>query len=169
MEDLLYFITLKLRSSGAKVPLIQASRLAFREFDGFYVRMCQGIVRARFKPNPKHHPKGLAFLDFAGTRFPGRPPGHYLTDPHIHAVLLIHPATEDRFQRFRARIDQLVLKWPGIHSIRMDRFDPAKCTLSKLITYCGKLEPRTGFGEWRLYPAESPAGRLTMSSQLPDG
>ncbi len=156
-EKFLYFVTLKL-SYGYKSNSIHLGDPVFKQFNGFYHRLCMSILETK----PTHHrdrwPIAFAFLDVDGTKTAPYVPDWCLSGFHIHAILMIHPSTKKRCDAFirSGKIEGYAKKWQGVSAIEMQPYDPEKGTVENLISYSSKFVSRGHDDHWRAYPEMSP-------------
>jgi hypothetical protein len=137
-----------------------------REFERLYQRVCRLLVNNHDRPTKRHLlPFCVAWLDDPGTRpdkHGSRPPGqaaffaHPAAAPHVHALMIVHPALAERFLEVR---DQLPEVWCGIQSRRGAGDRPVYLNRS--------LDLHTGYFDlYRRLLEDRPANRELIRVQL---
>ena len=156
-EQYSYFVTLKL-GYGYKGNSSSLGYPAFKQFNGFYHRLCMAILETKPTYHKDRWPIAFAFLDVDGTKVAPYVPNWCLSGFHIHTVLMIHPSTKERCDAFisSGKIEEFAKKWQGVSDIEMEPYDPKKGTVENLISYSSKFVSRGHNDCWKIYPETSP-------------
>jgi hypothetical protein len=106
-----------------------------RAFQSWYCKVCRSIIGNSWQRQMPQQPLTLFVLDADGSRN-FRVSWSTATNIHVHGLMLFHPnapAPSDL-----AELEQLGSRVSNVDAVQLRRFDPDKCSLYKLTTYCTK-------------------------------
>lgn len=161
-KDNLHFIGMTFRNSMTRSTMNSTNPFDpyFDQFKEIYLKICRRVLGKRFTRKQRLQPLIFAFIDDEGTRnhVPIRYPFQNL---HLHVVMLLPYWDFNQQNLFQEIIDdeRLFSTWnPNITSFDIRNYDPAKQTVSGMISYAAKgylqsqhLERQFG-SMWQRYP-----------------
>ena len=139
-EEHIFFVTMKMAKSWQLNGDIGA-RAIWRQFDRFYIGACREAMGNRFKYYPDRQPFAYAFIDIAGSRDATLRLNRdrIYCDPHIHAIIMVHPKYLQEFHRVFDRLDRGgSLEGNAGAKFKISAYDQRRSSLSDLISYSRK-------------------------------
>jgi len=136
----LYLVTMLFRSGmgaahDSKSP-IQNGYLFDSIYKGWYLSVCKKLLGPRFQKKPIRQPFSMAFLDVEGSRH--HQAASVFQTPHIHALLLIPPASADRFRQLTKSGILTMSEDPRISTIDVQPFRDQGRSANPMMTYAAK-------------------------------
>ncbi len=121
-------------------------------YKGWYLSVCQKLLGSKFHKKPIRQPFSMAFLDVEGSRH--HQAASVFQTPHIHALLLIPPASADLFRQLTKSGILKVTEDARISTIDVQPFRDQGQSASPMMSYAAKYA-RDNIGSNRLDKAWS--------------
>lgn len=155
-ERHLYLVTMLFRNGlgaarNSKSP-VRNGYLFESIYKGWYLTVCEKLLGPKFHKKPIRQPFSMAFLDVEGSRHHQAASAFQI--PHIHALLLIPPASADRFRQLTKDGIFKVTEDGRISTIDVQPFRDQGQSASPMMSYAVKYA-RDNIGSDRLDKAWS--------------
>ncbi len=105
-------------------------------YKGWYLTVCEKLLGPKFHKKPIRQPFSMAFFDVEGSRYHQAAATFQM--PHIHALLLVQPASADRFRRLTENGMLTMTSDPRISTIDIQPFREQGHTAKPMMTYAAK-------------------------------
>ncbi|MGN6768643.1 MAG: hypothetical protein ACTHJQ_02165 [Rhizobiaceae bacterium] len=105
-------------------------------YKGWYLTVCKKLLGRKFHKKPIRQPFSMAFLDVEGSRHHQAASAFQI--PHIHALLLIPPASADRFRQLTKNGILEITKDARISNIDVQPFRDQGQSASPTMSYAAK-------------------------------